>query len=485
MKTTTTPIRRNTLAAAVLAALLATTACGSSSDDAAPAAETVGDGSTTANAVFDATQVHTIEIEFDDADYQALLDAYSADGSKEWIEATVTIDGTTYTSAGIRLKGNSSLRRLGGGLGAEAGLAQGGSSDAPEELPWLIKLDKYVDDQAHDGVSDFVVRSNTSETALNEAVALELLEAAGLASQDAIAVRFSVNDSAEVLRLVIEHPDDVWMADNFDADGALYKAESTGDYRYRGDDPDAYDDVFDQEAGKDNADLEPLIEFLDFINNADDDTFAAEIGDWLDVDSFATYLAMQEIVQNFDDIDGPGNNSYLYYDTETGQFTVVPWDHNLAFGDAGFGIGGGRVGSEEPGGFPPGAELPEGVEPTEGVELPELPEGIEPGELAEGVEPPTDVRPDRRPEGLGDQDGEGGPGGPGGRSNVLVERMQALDEFSSLYEQRLAELTTTLIDSGIATDIVASWAAVLEEGASDLVAVDTIAAEAERLANSL
>ncbi|MEZ5270152.1 MAG: hypothetical protein R2789_16830 [Microthrixaceae bacterium] len=48
------------------------------------------------------------------------------------------------------------------------------------------------------------------------------------------------------LRLVIEHPDDVWMAENFDAGGALYKAESTGDYSYRGDDPESYVDVFDQ-----------------------------------------------------------------------------------------------------------------------------------------------------------------------------------------------------------------------------------------------
>ncbi len=44
------------------------------------------------------------------------------------------------------------------------------------------------------------------------------------------------------------------MAENFDAGDALYKAESTGDYSYRGDDPESYVDVFDQEAGKDNTD---------------------------------------------------------------------------------------------------------------------------------------------------------------------------------------------------------------------------------------
>ena len=45
----------------------------------------------------------------------------------------------------------------------------------------------------------------------------------------------------------------------------------------RGADQAAYTDVFDQEAGEDNTDLAPLIEFLDFINNSDDKTFAAEL----------------------------------------------------------------------------------------------------------------------------------------------------------------------------------------------------------------
>ena len=46
---------------------------------------------------------------------------------------------------------------------------------AAEDLPWLIRLDKFVDGQTHDGHEDIVVRSNNSQTSLNEAVALDLL----------------------------------------------------------------------------------------------------------------------------------------------------------------------------------------------------------------------------------------------------------------------------------------------------------------------
>lgn len=502
-------IKKKLIVAIAAISMVAASCSGSDATDAAgtevtsDAAASVVDNATSvgiassdieAGSVFDATMVHSISVEFDEADYDELIAAYKESSEKEWISATVTIDGTTYEDVGLRLKGNSSLRSLasggGGGTGGEI------SEDEPEGLPWLIRLDKYIDHQNHDGSVDFVVRSNASETSLNEAVALDLLEAAGLASQDAIAVRFTVNGSEERLRLVIENPDDVFMASNFDDSGALYKAESTGDYNYHGEDPGDYDEVFDQEAGKDNADLTPVIEFMDFLNNSDDETFAAELGDWLDVDSFATYLAMQEIINNFDDIDGPGNNSYLYWDTDDEQFTVVPWDHNLSFGGlgaaGGFGGGAGFGGGDLAEG-----DLPEGFDPEnlpEGFEQGQLPEGFDPADLPEGFEPgerPTgagqggaglgDER--QRPEGAGQGGGFGG-GGFGG-SNTLVDRFLADADFEALYDQTLIDLNVSLIDSGIGASILSEWVEVLKSGASDLVDTATIESEASSIGQSL
>ena len=200
--------------------------------------------------VFDSSTVHEIEVTIDPADVEELLETYQATGEKEWATATVTIDGQTFVNVGIRLKGNSSLR-------------QAGSDSDPAELPWLIRLDKYVDGQTLDGYTEFVVRSNTTQTSLNEAVALELLGLAGLASEEAIATRFSVNGGTEQLRLVVQNLDETWEDEQFDTAGILYKAESTGDYSYRGDDPDAYEEVFDQETG-DEDNLAPLIAFLAF-----------------------------------------------------------------------------------------------------------------------------------------------------------------------------------------------------------------------------
>jgi spore coat protein CotH len=409
-----------------------------------------------AGGVFDTSIVHEISIEVDPDDFQEAVASYLDSGDKEWIEATVTIDGATYEQVGIRLKGNSSLR----GLSAD--------SD-PETLPWLIRFDKYVDGQTHEGYADLVIRSNNSATALNEAVALDLLDAAGLASQQAVFTGLSVNGSEEVLRLVIEHPDDVWMAATLDADGALYKAESTGDYSYRGDDPDAYDEVFDQEAGKDNADLAPLTEFLDFINNADDATFEAELADHLDVEAFADYLAMMDLVDNFDDIDGPGNNSYLYYDTDIGMFTVVPWDMNLAFGavPGGGGAVPGQGSTDGPGAFDGQGEA---------GQLGERPQ--RPG--FDGEAPVIDGEAPAIGDDVAADAGRGGPSG----SNILAERFRATDSFAQLYQQALADLEAELFDSGVASDLLAERVAVLD-GASDLVDSATVESEASAMEAAL
>jgi spore coat protein CotH len=418
------------------------TACATGTNDAASAAPASAVAAVaTQVAMFDATVVHDVSVTFDEADYEAMIETYSTTSEKEWIEATVTVDGATYNRVGIRLKGNSSLRGLSSGSTAT------GDAD-PSGLPWLIRFDKYIEGQDHQGYHDLVIRSNNTDTSLNEAVTLELLELAGLASQEAIATGFSVNGSEPVLRLAIEHPDDVWLDENFENGGALYKAESTGDYSYRGDDPDAYDEVFDQEVGKDDEDLTPLIDFLDFINNADDDVFNSELPERLDVESFATYLAMQDLIDNFDDIDGPGNNSYLSYDSETDVFTVVAWDHNLAFG----------VVNDD---MMPGGPPPDGLE------------GALPGDTAVG--PPNGGPPGGGPDG---PPANGlAAGGPGDQSNVLKDRFLANTDFAALYDQALQDLTASLYESGVAADMLATWVEVIE--ASGLVDQTTIAVEAE------
>jgi spore coat protein CotH len=462
--------------------------------------------------VFDSSTIHHITVDYDQAAYDGMIATFKDTGDKGWIGATVTIDGSTYQDVEMRLKGNSSLSGLGGRgfrgrgfprpqasgtpdaaaspaaagesvqatdssdpaatsqpqapsgprfdvAGPDGGPGFGGASaDEPERLPWLIRLDRKVEGQNHLGTTDIVVRSSNNQTSLNEAVALELLERAGLASQQAAPTSFSVNGGQPVLRLIIENPDDAWMAARFDGEGALYKAESTGDWSYRGDDPKAYDEVFDQEAGKDVTDLSPLIEFLRFINQADDTTFATELPKRLDVDGLATYLAMMDLLDNFDDIDGPGNNAYLRWDATTGRFAIVPWDMNLAFGALG-----GR-GGDGPGGFRP----PDGFQPNGSFDPAQAPDGFRPG---------GSFDPGQMPDGQGPGAGVG----RFGRGNPLIEKFHANADFEALYQAKTETLRAELLDSGVGQDILDRWVAVLTAQAAGLVDAKTITEEADRI----
>ena len=53
--------------------------------------------------LFDDDRVHEIEFTFDPADYTRMIATYQSQGVKDFIEATVTLDGTTIQSVGIRL----------------------------------------------------------------------------------------------------------------------------------------------------------------------------------------------------------------------------------------------------------------------------------------------------------------------------------------------------------------------------------------------
>ena len=121
------------------------------------------------------SEVHDIAIEFDQAEFEAMVETYNATGDKEWIERNRhdrrrDLRAGRAPAEGQLVAARRHRRRRPG-----------------RRIPWLVKLDEFVDDQNHDGLDEFVIRSNSSMTALNEAVALELLDLAGLASQDAIA----------------------------------------------------------------------------------------------------------------------------------------------------------------------------------------------------------------------------------------------------------------------------------------------------------
>ena len=420
--------RRGVLAALGVGAVgtVALTGCASLQAVGSQGTSSASAGGVT-NGYLAADSLHSVEITVDQSAYQEMIAAYTSNQTKNWIEATVTVDGVAHEKAGLKLKGNSSL--------------QGVSADtAPQQLPWLVRFDKFVDGANHDGMTRMVIRAGATTSALNEAVALDLLATTGLASEKAAHISLSVNGSDPVLRLTCQDLDESWVGQNFDVAGLLYKAESTGDYTYRGTDESAYKDVFDQETGE--ANLAPLIEFLQFINESSDADFQSGLAQRVDVDKMVTYLAFEDLIDNFDDITGPGNNSFLWWAEQANQMTVVAWDHNCAFGlKPGAGVG---QRWRDDGGQPPGG--------------------------AGGQQPPD----------AGQQPGDGG--GRGTRANALVDRFNSLLDGEAKVSAERDRLRQELYTSGVAQTILDARAKVLTDQAGSLIEQSSVEADAQRIA---
>ncbi|OUM41875.1 CotH kinase family protein [Arthrobacter sedimenti] len=467
-------------------------------------------GPATGSTLFAGTS-HTVSVEWDEAEYDAMIDAYGTDGSKDWIHATITIDGTVLEDVGVRLKGNSTLRGLEGtgGMGGFGGTAADVSADAPQTLPLLVDFDKYVDGQDYEGLTQLAIRPGSP--VVNEALALALTAASGQASQRYAYTTYSVNGSATETRLVIENPDEAY-ADALDTSGVLFKADAESSFTYQGDDLATYEEQFKQLNAEGTADFQPIVDFLQWMEGASDEEFDAGLADRVDVDSFARYAATMNLLVNGDDMAGPGQNYYLRYDLETRKISVLSWDLNGALtGDASLSP------DEEP--TIGGMGGPGGVRPDRGQATDGTTDGTAGGTAGEaapseqssadaasgtvaGVTTTMVVSQDDQPggglidpgavpapgvPGSGGQDSAapGAPDAPGGRGgrggNQLKERFLASEAFAEAYSSAYADLYEQLYGSGTAADVLDDIAASIPT--SDALTQEEIDQQVETVAS--
>lgn len=358
-----------------------------------------------AGDLFDAAEIHSISVEFDQDDYDFALRRFRDDGLKIFIQGDVTIDGTEVQSVGLRLKGTSTIAGLGQPVPSATTAPTTGTVDAvdladsPETLPWLVRFDEFVEGQRYQDHREIVVRpggaGSTPTTGMNEVLTLGLLGLAGAPAERTSYGTFSVNGGPSLLRLFAQPPQDSFTAEHFDAPGALYKAKPGGSFAWRGDDPFAYEDSFNQETRRNQQDLAPVIDFIDFVVNSAEDVFAAELETWLDVEAFARYLAVHNLSLDTDDMAGPGQNYFLFFDVTSERFTVVSWDANASWA----------------------------------------------GDVSRG--------PYSAP--------EFAPGSSAGAGHILRDRFLAEPEFQLLYERTWRELHRELLVSGAALQLISDW----------------------------
>jgi spore coat protein H len=241
-----------------------------------------------------------------------------------YVEATVTCNDEAYIRVGVRHRGNASMVMI----------PPGGKK------PYKFDFDRFNKKQTFHGFKKLnFINCFRDPSMLRDKLTYDLMQKVGVPAPRATFANLYLTIEGKErehlgLYVVVEQVDSVFLQDRFgNSDGLLIKGEIINDLEYRGDDWEAYAHDYELKSNEKNSDTSLLIKFLKFVHQASDEQFASEINQYLNVDRFLAWLAVNTLLTNFDSYAGLGHNWYLYYDTASKKFEHIPWDVNEAFGN--------------------------------------------------------------------------------------------------------------------------------------------------------
>jgi spore coat protein CotH len=240
------------------------------------------------------------------------------------VHAALEFDDAKFANVAVRYKGNANYMM----------------SARNAKRPLKIDFDQFVPAANLHGIKKLSLHTSAFDaTRARESLGYQVFREAGVpAPRTALAeVTLSVPGKydEEYLGLynVVEQVDKAFLKRHFKSDkGLLLKPEGMRGIVYLGDDAEAYKGPYDGKTDGDEQQWQRLIDFARLVNDGDDEQFARQVDEYLDVEAFVRYLAVNALLANYDSFIGLGHNYYLYLVPATNKFVIFPWDLDLAFG---------------------------------------------------------------------------------------------------------------------------------------------------------
>ncbi len=275
--------------------------------------------------LYDINTIQTIEIEFAQNNWDAILDAEKA-GDNNYTEAiSVTINGTVFNQVGVKYKGNSSYNAN------------------YTKNPFHIELDTYVD-QDYQGYKDIKLANVIFDPSfVRETVAYNIVNQYMDAPQANYAnvyvngtlIGLYTNTEAITKTFINKH---FYSNDNAffscsPPDGAGPQSSNLPNLEYLGTNSASYDDAYEI---KSDDDTDPTVavahwnDLIELTNILDSDI--SNIENVIDVDMAIWMLAFDNVMVNLDSYIGQFKQNYYLYKDDNGQFKSVVWDLNMSFG---------------------------------------------------------------------------------------------------------------------------------------------------------
>jgi len=263
--------------------------------------------------LYDINTVTTIEITFEEDNWDAILDSYYSNDNDEKLLGTAVINGVEYDSIGVKFKGNSTY------------------SANNAKNPLHIYLD-YVINQDYDGYESIKLSNGVNDPSfVREVLSYEVARKYMKAPQSNYAKvyingsYYGVFSSSEAING--DFTDRRLFADN-DNTRIKCNPENTSNggssLEYQGTDSSSYYSYYEM---KSDAGWQDLIDLTYSIENT-----PAEIEDILDIDHAIWMLAFDNVLVNLDSYIGPFRQNYYLIKDDNERFIPVVWDLNESFG---------------------------------------------------------------------------------------------------------------------------------------------------------
>ena len=209
-----------------------------------------------------------------------------------------------------------------------------------DKHPLKVDLNKFVKGQKLGG-TDGLAFNNLIEdfSFLSDATAYEFYRKAGVPAPRTAYAYLSLSVEKEFaskplgLYLMLEPVDKDFAFDRFGSRRApLFKPVTYELFKHLGESWPAYAGIYDLKTQATEQQLRRVIDLARLVTFATDAQFAAALGEFLDLEEFARYLACEVLLSNYDGFLSDGQNFYLYLDPRSNKFGFIPWDLDLSWG---------------------------------------------------------------------------------------------------------------------------------------------------------
>ena len=271
--------------------------------------------------LYDWGELRDVNINFFDSNYDEFLIQSWFENTKLTLPASCEIDGEYFDSVAVRYKGNSTFYipyTLGN-----------------PKKPYNIDFNDYDTNQDFMGYNKIKLANTLFDPTCRKEILGYSIYRNYLPSPQANFMNLHVNNELLGLYVNTEAINSNFLDKHFgESDGTFFKCENqdlfgvsggslTPNLDYRGMDSTLYVESYEL---KSESGFKDLIDMINTLNNDIDN-----IENYLNVDRVLWYLAVNSCILNADTYSLVNVRNYYLYQTDNGQFQIIPWDVSESF----------------------------------------------------------------------------------------------------------------------------------------------------------